>query len=57
LSAPEIAALDPLARTKNGDDDRCTTSPTEARYLATPALSARLGANRLANWPLASQCL
>ncbi len=53
--AADTRALDPLARTRNGEDDGVTVRPLLARKLATEAWVDAVGAKRASNWPFVSQ--
>ena len=53
--AADTRALDPLARTRNGEDDGVTVRPLPARKLATEAWVDAVGAKRASNCPLVSQ--
>jgi hypothetical protein len=47
-------ALEPVARTRNGEDEDCTFRPARLRKLVTALVWAAEGAYRAANWPVLS---
>ncbi|HEX5291041.1 MAG TPA: hypothetical protein VFX25_19450, partial [Streptosporangiaceae bacterium] len=54
-NAAATCALDPVARTMNGELEGSTFRPARARKPVTAAVRAADGAYRASNWPAASQ--